>query len=1251
MMKKNCVISFVLSIFIIIPLLTSCFKYNHPTAENPELPATTAVVVNDLNSEEGLNESAQFFIENKIIMENEYKADTYVSRIVAVRIISDITGLEKETENSSYTHPYIDISDETQKLIGFLYHNNIIEGVTNNNFMEDEICNIDTFLVFLMRALDFIGGQQNEYNTQNIRELAINKGIMSSESFGDNVFSVNDAFTLCHNALYIYINDDDTLLTYLNEKGFIQVSNKIDSNQAYEIIAPQITPFFEETFDDKKISGNTIKGDKGVVWQKNNVSGTDNSITDSGRLQMSGNLQELVEDQQYALSKDLMQGNESFGMTFTVNVNRMGNEGDESRVTFRVIPRTADENFSKYYAINYFMVMPLEGYQSNLVRCKWSITNTNAPSGAQPLTQAYYLLKENVDYTARVLIENTDDGNVHIAFYIDGADHYKTEVEPLLEYTDSSKYKITNCAAGPAFGISGYQDSGWGFAPTVCFDDIKLFDAQSFALQTQQLKEYTNTAIALLENDEYANQFRYLVNHGIMKPNQLAENDDDNVSIEQFLASAMYLNEQHLYEGQSLGEFVLPTYQKLFKGTKAEKNLDLSRAITRYESALIIKEMMPGIPASDKYKALYNDKLEEDYLDTIYFAVQNSYLIMDENNNFNGGALLTRREMLNVFFCAVDERLRDKNHTLQFSSIFSNDAILQGGKAVPISGLGMSGDTVTVEFNGQKKTAQVVDGKWNVELDSMPYGGPYNLVIKDTGYSYTLKRLYVGEVFIVAGQSNSEMSVYECDDNTDTLKMFNNSSRLRLFRPISSIATTPLFDTTTKWEVPDNPYSEYIIGTASAIGVFCIQKLIEINPLLKDVKIGIIQLAYGGTSIELFLPDSVNVKNNFVQADDEFIVPGFWHGYMDATTPYAAKAMIYYQGENSTQLCYQYEPLLRDYIWGVREEFNDASLPVMLVQLSGYGDNYGQDNDSWAKVREIQMRIANTTDHVGLVTAIDLADEDPMNIHPTAKRPIGDRLAYLAMNMIYGQDYGKQSAKLLDYKLDGNVYRLKFSAKELDINQKAFGDIAFEVLNSEGKWVPAQAKIEGNTLLVYNDRTIVPQGVRYAWANYPKACLFDEQGLPVLPFNTTKDLNKVVTNDDFTTNEHYLKKAYHLLDNNDAVINLSRDNEFRYVTVIDSNMVEYRDNDIIGQSPGDKIALLKKQDNNICERETTDTIIKIKSHSLKVGDWVRNLKYDVFTQILEVIDEDTVRVASVAGQSNGNVFEVFKNIGTITAEE
>ena len=105
----------------------------------------------------------------------------------------------------------------------------------------------------------------------------------------------------------------------------------------------------------------------------------------------------------------------------------------------------------------------------------------------------------------------------------------------------------------------------------------------------------------------------------------------------------------------------------------------------------------------------------------------------------------------------------------------------------------------------------------------------------------------------------------------------------------------------------------------------------------------------------------------------------------------------------------------------------------------------------------------------------------------------------------------------------------------------------------------AEAKVEGDTLYVWNNEIVIPQGVRYAWCNYPKADLFDQDNLPILPFNTTKDLYSVFPESSYTTNEKMLKKAYHLLNTGDMVVNLTRDNQIRHVNVINAYLLEYSD--------------------------------------------------------------------------------------------
>ncbi len=1188
------------------------------------------------------NESAHALDGYGIINAASYTGYRYVTREIAARLIADITGLGAEAK-AGEAHPFVDVTGGAEAPIALLYRLDIVEGLSSNRFGGDELCDRETFLLYLLRALEVAGGAPATLMQDGVAAAAAERGLTADAAAGDEMLSIDQAFDICYNALFVHIGDGtQTLLTHLYARGISNTSG-CDIGEAYRIEGVEAAPFWRETFDGKTLfDGNVVNADNRIDWYGSNTQGAENRITREGRLELSGNDQYLVDNQWIALRKGILQGRESFGMSFTLNVQNMANEGNEARAVFRVIPRTADARFTRYYAVNYYMTLPLGPYQSNLARCKWSITNTNAPSGTKPLAEAYFLLEEGVDYAARLLIENTDDG-VRLSFYIDGPDH-DGAAGPLLTYTDNSEYRILQNAAGPAFGSSGYLTAGWGYASTVHVDDVALYDPLEFAAETAQLAAYVNTPLVLNGDAADASQMRYLVRRGVLRPCGRNLDFEGTVEVGQLLASARYFAGEHLSAGETLAAFTGAMHRTLFGGAA---EADLTRDVTRYEAAQVALRLLPGEPATGDYRALYGDALNETYRSAVYFAVQNSYLLLDENNRFRGDEPLTRRELLHFFACAADARLRTLNRALQLPAILSDNAVLQADKPIPISGRGMSGDTVTVTFHKQTKRAKVVDGRWSVELESEPYGGPYRLSVRDSGHKLSFGGIYVGEVIVVAGQSNAEMSVYESANNADTLRRFNNQTRVRLFRPESRMAVTPLADTKTRWQVAGDPYSEYILGSASAIGVFCVQELFALKPALKNVRIGIIQITYGGTSIEMFLPSSVTQTP---RSDDEVLVSGFWNGFMAGLTPYAARALVYYQGENSAHLGYRYEPLLNDYIRGVRDAFYDAALPVLLVQLSGYGDNYAQDNDLWPEIREVQMRVANTTENVGLVTAIDLSDRNPQEIHPVRKRPVGKRLACLAMKLAYSEDIGGLSARLTNAVLNGKTYSLSFSAAALTLRDDAYGDVAFEVLDSQGRWVAAQARVERDTLLVWSEHVDLPRGVRYAWANYPKACLFDGAGLPVLPFNTTKDLDTPVDAKLFTTNERQLKKAYHLLETGDLVVNLSRNNAARRVRFVDAYVVEYSDGGIAGQSSGDRVALLEKRGECAGGGGTTSEVVSLMGHGLKAGDWLLNTKREALTEVIEVLDGDTLRVRPVMGQGEGDIFELYECRRIITAE-
>ena len=1246
------------ALFIVLIFMSACLdsRIDRQVKEDNPVIKNTPLIISIPNSdtEYSLSERAEVLVQLDLIDKNEYPPSKVVTRSMAVKMIIDLLGKNQEAQNGDYTHPFIDISDDINKYLGYLYQNNIIYGITFNKFEENEICDVETYIIFVLKALNYSDEKNGDFTDDTAMDFAKQIGLISNtyELENDDIFLGEDMLEISSRALTQVINGSDILLLtkLLNDKAVDELKVNAFWEDAYKISGSSYNePFFTENFDDKEFSYyNVTNSFKKAYWKSEKVRGTDNQITDDGYLMIAGLGQDLARQQTLALDKDFMQGYENYGMTFTINVEQMGNEGSEKRSLFTVIPRTKDKDMESFYAINYYMVIPMKEYVSNLARCKWSIVNTNAPSGTSPLAEGYFLLKEDVDYRARLLIENTPDNNVNIKFYIDGPDHFTEQYEPLLEYTDTSEYKILESATGPAFGISGYGDEEWGIASAVKFDDVKLYDVDSFKAQTNDIKEYTNTEIVIEENDNLKKHIRYLTNIGVIKPYINTElYSNHKVSAAEFMASILYLEGIHLTDEDELTNFTKTALDKIFEETTYEKNEDLTRMITRYEAAIILSKRLKGIRPSRRYYSLIADETPNESEFAVNFAVQNSYLKLDSDNKFNGDDNINRNELIEILARCVNPSYRKTNFKLRMPDIITDDAIFQRDKPIPISGLGMSGDVVTVEFKNQKKITTVVDGHWYVELDSEPYGGPYTLTIKDSAYYIIKERIYVGEVFVVAGQSNAEMTVYECNENEDVLQRFSGSSRLRIYRQNITRAVSPRYSNEGKWSLPVGLWNEWMIGETSAMGVFFVDELLRINPEIKDMKIGIIQITYGGTSIELFMPDSVNEKNNFIQKDNEFIMSGFWNGYMDAVTPYAVKALMYYQGENSAQLEYIYEPMLRDYIWGVRKEFNDPDLPVMLVQISGYGDNYTGDSSSWAKIREIQMRVANTTPNVGVVTTIDLADENPYEIHPKDKKPIGKRLANLAMNLIYDNPLTYKSPIMVSAEAEGNFYRVFFDEDDLHLIDSA--DMGFDILDENGQWGAAQAEIDEISLKVWNQNIAKPTGVRYAWHNYPGISLFNKYDLPVFPFNTTKDLFAGKYNSDFTTTETLLRKSYHLLGFGDAVINISRQNQFRLIVPVNAYMVEYV-NGITNQATGDIIIKLEKQENAICEKGTTSNLIVINNHGLKVHDWIRNIKYDYAVEVLEVIDIDTIRVSEVEDLLDGNIFEIYHNAGVIIAE-
>lgn len=190
------------------------------------------------------------------------------------------------------------------------------------------------------------------------------------------------------------------------------------------------------------------------------------------------------------------------------------------------------------------------------------------------------------------------------------------------------------------------------------------------------------------------------------------------------------------------------------------------------------------------------------------------------------------------------------------------------------------------------------------------------------------------------------------------------------------------------------------------------------------------------------------------------------------------------------------------------KKWGDSSLPFLYVQLANFMEPKPQPCESnWARLREEQRRALLHLDNVGMAVAIDLGEWN--DLHPSNKKDVGERLALLAQKVAYGEKDLVASGPLYkSMKIEGNKIILEFS--EVGSGLIAKGDSIlkhFAIAEKDKRFIWANAIIEGNKVIVWNDSIKNPVYVRYAWADNPEgANLYNKEGLPASPFTTEDEI-------------------------------------------------------------------------------------------------------------------------------------------------
>jgi sialate O-acetylesterase len=282
------------------------------------------------------------------------------------------------------------------------------------------------------------------------------------------------------------------------------------------------------------------------------------------------------------------------------------------------------------------------------------------------------------------------------------------------------------------------------------------------------------------------------------------------------------------------------------------------------------------------------------------------------------------------------------------------------------------------------------------------------------------------------------------------------------------------------------------------------------------VPIGLISTAWGGTQIESWIsPTSLRADPDYQtiaarETKDATQNPNrqlnnmpsaLYNGMNVPMAKLSIRGVAWYQGEANFGRGFQYRRLFPLMINDWRKLWARPDLPFVWVQIPNIGPTPAQPTGSgWAETREAQLMTLSVPNTAMAVT-IDLGDAG--DIHPKYKKEVGNRLALAALQKIYQRDVIGSGPLYSGMKIEGNKIRLSFKEVGGGLVAKDGGPLkGFAITGADKKWAWADAKIEGNDVIVSSPDVSTPVAARYGWADTPVVSLYNKEGLPASPFRT-----------------------------------------------------------------------------------------------------------------------------------------------------
>lgn len=499
------------------------------------------------------------------------------------------------------------------------------------------------------------------------------------------------------------------------------------------------------------------------------------------------------------------------------------------------------------------------------------------------------------------------------------------------------------------------------------------------------------------------------------------------------------------------------------------------------------------------------------------------------------------------------------------AKIFSDNMVLQRNKPIKVWGEGQENNSISVSINDIEVTVKVENGKWMAVLPPMEATECCEMRIRCINVinkEIVIKNIAIGEVWIAGGQSNMEFPLkfdaegkefissannphirfydspkisYHGQENHDDFseygfwRIFNREGAL-YFSAVAYYFANKIY---TSEKVPVGIVGCNWAGTTASAWLH--EKYLEMDEdikvylneyeeAVKDLDLGEYEKKYQEIKKFSNSPEEKNFLDGLLegtisneqldeklsQMNSMMITPlvgpkycnrpaALYHNMVEKIAGYSVRGVIWYQGESDQHKASIYSRLFSELIKCWREACKEE-LPFLFVQLAPFGSWLGADGSNFPVLREQQEIVSKTVTKAYMASIMDAGMK--FDIHPKRKRQVGERLALLARNKVYGEDVISEAPEVEGFEFKDNIIKISFKnvSNKLILKGKKINGIQIYVDKKE--IYDFRSKLKDNTIYIESEmlkeKSMIE--VKFAWTDYVEVNLYSSENLPVKPF-------------------------------------------------------------------------------------------------------------------------------------------------------